>query len=93
MTIAMSNDADTFATNLTIGDAARPANSKTPDTHALSGVLSGKAADQQHALSLLNRLSTMRGFVDVNSGGQEAGKGREVTFSINFKYQLPSPTK
>jgi hypothetical protein len=93
MTVAMSNDADTFATNLTIGDAARPANSKTPDTHALSGVLSGKAADQQHALSLLPRLSAMKGFLDVTSGGQEAGRGREVTFSINFRYQLPSPTK
>jgi hypothetical protein len=87
MTLAMSEDFDTFATDLIIGDAPRPANSKTPDTHALTGVLSGKAADQQHVLSLLNRLTKYPGFVDVTPGGSEAGRGREVTFSINFKYQ------
>jgi hypothetical protein len=87
MTLAISDDFDTFATNLIIGDAPRPTNSKTPDTHALTGVLSGKAADQQHVLSLLTRLAKFPGFVEVAPGGSEAGRGREVTFSINFKYQ------
>jgi hypothetical protein len=87
MTNAMSEDFDTFAIGLIINEAPRPPNSKTPDTHAITGVLSGKAADQQHVLSLLNRLRKYPAFVDVTPGGSDAGRGKEVTFSINFKYQ------
>jgi hypothetical protein len=93
MTVAMSEDFDTFATDLIIGDAPRPTNSKVPDTHALTGVLAGKAADQQHVLSLRDRLTKFPGFVDVTLGGAEAGRGREVTFSMNFKYQAAKPAQ
>jgi hypothetical protein len=91
MTVAMSDDFDTFAIGLIIGDAPRPVNSKAPDTHALTGVLSGKAADQQHVLMLLNRLRKIKAFSDATLGGSDVGRGREVTFSINFRYQIAKP--
>jgi hypothetical protein len=90
MTLAMSEDYDTFAISLIISEPPHNQNSKTPDTHALTGVLQGKAADQQRVLLLLNRLRNYRAFVEVTPGGSDtSGRVREVTFSINFKYQLP----
>jgi hypothetical protein len=89
MTVAMSDDPDTFAISLIVNEPPHIQNSKTPDTHALTGVLQGKAADQQHVISLVNRLRRYPAFVEVTPGGSDtAAKGREVTFSIGFKYQL-----
>jgi hypothetical protein len=85
MTLAMQDDADTFAIGLLIGDA--PHLPKTPDTHALTGMLQGKAEDQQHVLKLLTRLRRFPGFVEVTNPGSDAGRAREVTFSISFRYQ------
>lgn len=85
MTVAMSDDFDTFSIGLIVSDAPHPP--RTPDTHALVGVLQGKAADQQRVISLINRLRRIPAF-EVTPGGSEVSKGREVTFSLNFKYQV-----
>ncbi len=91
MTLAMQEDPDTFAISLIIGDAPRLPGK--PDTHALSGVLQGKAEDQQRVLKLLNALRRFPGFIEVSPGGSDAGRSREVTFSIHFTYRLASKSK
>jgi hypothetical protein len=90
MTDAIKDDADTFALSLIIGDAPRAA--KAPDTHELAGVLQGKAAAQRDMLRLVAQLKRYKGFTDVSPAGAESGRNGEVTFSIDFRYQL-EPTK
>jgi len=94
LTAAMPDDGQTYATNLllkepaahaaagTVGGAGKPMDART-----LAGTLAGKAPDQQRVQSLQDHLRQSPLFSNVQLGmSGDAGRGREVSFSILFLY-------
>lgn len=97
LTSAMPDDGETYATNLILREMPRPilpGGSTGPNgkpapvaVRELTGILYGKTSDQRHVEALQDRIGRTSTFVDVKLGGSDdAGRGREVSFSINFIY-------
>jgi len=93
---AIPDDGQTYVTSLTLSEivptaptgatAAKPA-PQVPQTRALSALLVGKTSDQQHFLTLLDRLKRVFG-PSVKPGGTQDGGGRarETSFTVKFTY-------
>lgn len=97
LTSAMPDDGETYATNLILRETPHPlasagsngskARGSSADVRTLTGILDGKTSDQRHVEALQDRIAHSAAFVDVKLGGSDdAGRGREVSFSINFIY-------
>ncbi len=96
LTAAMPDDGETYATNLTIRESPHPfapagstgsSKASAADVRSLSGTLYGKSIDQRHVEVLQDRIARTAAFVEVKlAGSDDAGRGREVSFSINFVY-------
>lgn len=92
LTLAMPADGQTYATNLIIRDpsadaAASSASAASSGPPQLRGQLFGKTNGQEAVQGLIDRLKRTPAFTDVKLGGtQNAPKGSDVSFSINFTY-------
>jgi hypothetical protein len=96
LTRAMPNDGQTYALSLTIHETAPPSNnSAAPGTATagsfavkdLNGTLEGKTTDQHRVLLLLDALRGSPAFSNVKlNGTNDAGKNREIIFTITFNY-------
>lgn len=96
LTAAIPDDNQTYATSVNLGDntpkqAGGPSSAtKISETASLAGQLYGKTSDQQRVQAVLDRMKRISSFSDVKLGGtQDAGRGREVSFSILFTYIPP----
>ena len=98
LTAAIPDDGLTYATSLIVREPPRPTATggtlagaaKRVENRALAGQLYGKTSDQQHVQIVLDHLKANPAFAGVKLGGtQDAGRGREVSFSITFDY-LPA---
>ena len=102
LTNAIPDDGQTYVTSLVVREAVRGADGKpvaqqptgaslTPkkgEVHVLAGLLYGKTSDQQRAQIVLDQVKRNPAFTAVKFGGtQDAGRGREVSFSISFDYR------
>jgi hypothetical protein len=96
ITNSIPNDEKTYATSLHINESPRPPAApglRVSEIRTLSGQLLGKTSDQQQVQAILDLMKHNPAFIDVKNGGSEVtGRGREVTFSINFVYQPPKLT-
>ncbi len=97
LTSAMPEDGETYATNLILHEAPHPvgggASANRADPRTLSGILYGKTTDQKHVQSLQDRIGRTPSFTEVKLGGSDdAGRGREVSFSLTFNYVPPAAT-
>jgi hypothetical protein len=100
ITNAVPADGQTYALSLTIHELTPPTNnSAAPGTAAaqsfavkdLNGTLEGKTTDQHRVLQLLDALRASPAFSNVIlNGTNDAGKNREIIFTITFNY---SPAK
>jgi hypothetical protein len=102
LTNAIPDDGQTYVTSLVVREAVRgadgkpvaqqaPGSSLAPkkgEQHVLAGLLYGKTSDQQRAQIVLDQVKRNPAFTAVKFGGtQDAGRGREVSFSISFDYR------
>lgn len=89
ITAALPNDDATYATSLLVRELTTIAKGgKVVNTGQLAGTMYGKTTDQQHVLGVIDGLKQNPAFSDVKPGGtQDAGRGREVSFSITFVYR------
>ena len=89
ITMAISDDSQTYATGLTLREVLTQATAsnvaKPPESHALTGTLSGKTTGQDRVQALIDRMRQNKSF-EPKLGGTDAGKGHDVTFSIIFTY-------
>ena len=105
LTLAIPQDGQTYALSLTLRESVPPVGGnsgggssgtgpKISTVRTLTGRLDGKTSDQRRAQQTLDQLKKMPGsFTDVKPGGtQDAGRGREVSFSITFTYLPPKGT-
>ncbi len=104
LTLAIPQDGQTYALSLTLRENVPPVSNssgaagssapKISTVRTLTGRLDGKTSDQRRAQQTLDQLKAMpKSFTDVKPGGtQDAGKGREVSFSISFTYLPPKAT-
>ncbi len=101
LTLAIPDDGQTIATSVTLKEVPKPPGNpsssststalKKVETPPLQGELFGKTTDQQHVQWVLDNMRKIPGFASAKlNNTQDAGKGREVAFSIKFDYQ---PTK
>jgi hypothetical protein len=91
VTAAFGNDGQTYAVSLVMRETTRVApGGKTIETGTLSGQCYGKTSDQERFQRLLDQLRRNPAFADVKLGGtQDAGRTREVSFSVTFTYKPP----
>ncbi len=89
LTTALPNDDASYATSLLVREQTSIAKGgKVVNTGLLAGTMYGKTTDQQHVLSVIEGLKQNPVFSEVKPGGtQDAGRGREVSFSISFIYR------
>ena len=89
LTNALPDDSATYATSLQVHEVTQTLKGgKTIQTGQLAGTLYGKTSDQQRAQMVLDAIRGLPAFTDVKPGGtQDAGRGREVSFSITFVYR------
>jgi Tfp pilus assembly protein PilN len=91
LTEAFPEDGTSYATALTIHGLTTTVQSKTIETGLLAGQLSGKTSEQQRVSTILDKIKRSGAFADVTLGGtQDAGRGREVAFTITFVYHPPA---
>jgi len=100
LTSAIPDDGQTYATSLIVREAPKEttnarsaavspaaAAAKRTEARVISGQLYGKTSDQQHVQFVLDHMKQIGAFRNVKLGGtQDAGRGREVSFSITFDY-------
>jgi len=93
---AIPDDGQTYATSLILHEivpaaptgaqANKPAPA-VPQTRSLSAQLLGKTSDQQHFLTVLDRLKRVFGpSVKPGSTQESSGRVREVSFTVTFTY-------
>ncbi len=88
LTKALPDDMVTYATNVQVHEITQLVKGKSVQTGNLFGTLYGKTADQQRVQTVLDGIKGLPSFTDVKLGGtQDAGRGREVSFSITFTYR------
>jgi hypothetical protein len=102
LTLAIPQDGQTYALSLTLHENVPAAGSsgsgtaaaKLPVVRTLSGRLEGKTSDQRRAQQTLEQIKAMSSsFTEVRPGGtSDAGRNREVSFSITFNYLPPKGT-
>ncbi len=104
LTDALPRDSETYATNLTLHEPARPtgaaaqaAAAKASDDLTLIGRLEGKTSNQIRAQQVVDKLKALPTFQSVKLLGtnEVGGRERAVTFSVTFDYvpqKTPAPT-
>jgi hypothetical protein len=99
LTMALSDDDRTYATNVSLREAARSGaaasamvnGEKSPPPSNLSGLINGKASDPNGWSKLQSRLQALPGFTEVKlHSTTNADRSHEVSFSISFNYQEPA---
>ncbi len=96
LTVALPSDRETYATNLTLREPARPtgaaaqaAAARAPDDVTLIGRLEAKTSDQVQAQQVVDRLKSLPAFTNVKPGGSSVTGTRnqqEVSFIVTFVY-------
>ena len=93
LTEAIPVDGVTYATSLTIKDAASTPGSssssgpKKSEVHLLTGTLDGKTSDQGRAITVSDDLLRNPAFTEVHLGNiTNIPRERQVAFSVDFKY-------
>jgi hypothetical protein len=97
LTLALSDDDRTYATNVSVREAVRtgtPASAlvdgeKTPPPNGLAGLINGKASDPNGWSKLVSRLQAQPGFTEVKLHSTTTpDRAHEVAFSISFNFQM-----
>ena len=90
MTWAIPDDHQTYVTGLTFREIPKPpagTNVKPPNPNTLVGQLTGRTSNQGRALAVLDALKRIPAFTEVElPGTAEAGRAREIQFTITFHY-------
>ena len=97
LTVALPQDNETYATNLTLHEPPRPtgaaaAAAAKADDPTLVGRLEGVTSDQVRAQQVVDRLKALPAFKDVHPGGSTgkvSNRTVEVAFSVTFNYLPP----